>query len=134
MRRRSRLPVQPSGRRLWLGLDRWQFEHATAANLIPGPDTASGKWSAAAARTIAGRLAEIVAQIGSEHPIGARRAADRMAQRTGLYVSPLDVEVLVERGLLSAADRCKGHPLYAVQHLDAVAPEALAALVAEREA
>ena len=106
----------------WLGLDRWQVEAASAsAGLLPAPDCAAGRrWSAEVARRIAGRLPDIVAAVGTEPPIGARRAADRLAAQTGEEIQPRDVEGLASAGLLTAVAEYKGHPLYAPAAVDAL--------------
>jgi hypothetical protein len=118
----------------WLGLAHWQFEYARADDLIPAPDKTNGKWSHAAAEMFAERRAEILDRVGTEHPIGARRAAEKMAERTGLDVQAWDVETLVERKLLTAVDEYKGYDLYPVRALERVPAELLAELVDERQA
>lgn len=131
-------PIQLGTR---LGLARWQVEVACGRGLIPGPDLASGRWSAAVIKEVAGRVGAIVAAVGQEHPIGATRAARRLAERTGLDVAGADVALLAARGVLRVADvferRGESYDLYAPAELDQVAaahPELLAELVAERVA
>jgi hypothetical protein len=85
-------PIQLAGR---LGLAPWQFEAALDQQLIPSPDVGGRRWSAALADALAGQVDRIVAVVGAEHPIGAHRAAARLADRTGLDVERADVEVLI---------------------------------------
>jgi hypothetical protein len=117
-----------------LGIAVWQFEAALRRGLIPPADR-GGRWSAALIDDAAARIADIVAAVGDQAPIGANRAAERIGERLQLDVDRADVDSLAERGLLAAVDEYKGWPLYDVADLDRVAetePELLAALVAER--
>jgi len=124
-------PIQLAGH---LGLTTWAFETARERGLIPGPDVDGHRWSAAIARTLAGKVAEIVEEVGTEPPIGANRAAERLAGRTGLEVDRADVETLAGRGALRVVGHYEGWPLYDPRELDAVAAEVLAGVVAERQA
>jgi predicted Zn-dependent protease with MMP-like domain len=96
---------------------------------VPG-----GRWSAAAADDITARREEIIAMVGVDAPIGGHRAAERLAERTGLDVQKPDVQALADAGLLAVAGRFKEWPLWSCPQLDAVDVEALAAVVAERQA
>jgi hypothetical protein len=82
-------PIQLAGR---LGLAPWQFEAALDQQLIPPPDVGGRRWSAALADFLADQVDRIVAVVGAEHPIGAHRAAGRLADRIGLDVERADVE------------------------------------------
>jgi len=115
------------------GLARWQWEAARVDGLIPAPDVAGGRWSAAIADDVAARRDEIVAAIDPAPPLGGHRAADRLAQRAGLDVDRADVEALVEAGHLEVYDYFKEWPIYRCRDLDAVDAELLAPIVGERE-
>jgi Exonuclease len=115
------------------GLAAWQWDAAAAAELIPPPDR-DGRWSRTVADSIAARLEEIVAAVGTEPPVGGHRAADRVAGRTGLAVEKPDIEVLAATGALAAAGFYKGWPLWGCQDLDALGTDQVAAVVAERRA
>lgn len=123
--------VQASG---WLGIAMWQFEAAVRRELIPPADV-SGRWSTALLERALERIPGILAQVGEHPPIGANRAAKRLGQRLELDVTREDVEILVERDLLSVAGYYKDLALYDVRDLDQVADEwaeVLAAIIAER--
>jgi len=72
--------------------------------------------------------------VGDRAPVGANRAADELAARTGLPVERADVEALAEAGLLAPAGQYKGWPLYGCRALDGVDVDELGAVVAERQA
>lgn len=116
-----------------LGLAEWQFEAARHLGLVPEPDLGR-RWSAAVADTLAPRASEIVEAVGTECPIGANRAAARLAERTGLEAKRADVEELAERGALDVTGHYKDWPLYDPRQLDAVEVDVLAAVIAERKA
>jgi hypothetical protein len=127
-------PVQLAQR---LGLPTWTFTAARERGLIPEPDLAAGgrrRWSAALADTLAGKASEIVEVVGTEPPIGANRAAGRLAARTGLAVERADVETLAARGTLRIAGHYERWPLYDPRELDAIDVQVLAGVVAERQA
>lgn len=124
-------PVQVLAR---TGLARWQWAAGRAGGLIPGPDTPTGRWSRAVADAVAARREEILAAVGDEAPIGGHRAADRLAARTGLAVARPDVEALAEAGVLAVAGWYEDWPLWDCRDLDVVDVDALAAVVAERQA
>lgn len=101
------------------GLAEWQFEAARDRGLIPEPD-ASRRWSTAAAEQLAGRVTEIVAAVGMEYPIGAGRAAERLARHTCREVRRADAEALAERGQLEVVGEYREWPLYDPRQLDAL--------------
>ena len=70
-----------------LRLASWQFEAALRQQLIPLPDVGGRRWPT----PLADQVDRIVAAVGAEHPIGAHRAAARLADRTGLDVERADV-------------------------------------------
>ncbi|WP_433635486.1 hypothetical protein [Nocardia sp. CA-120079] len=125
-------PIQASRE---LGLARWQFEAARAQGTIGAPDRA-GRWSAELIADAADRIAQIRDGLPDGPPIGATRAAERIAHRLdGLTVAGVEVDALAQRGLLVEVDDYKGHPLYDQDDLDQVATEhagLIAQLVAER--
>jgi hypothetical protein len=116
------------------GLQRWQWEAATVAGLIPAADVDGGRWSAAAAAEVARRREEIVAAVGEQAPVGGHRAAARLAERTGLAVERPDIATLAAAGLLEVAGWYKDWPLWDCRQLDALGADQVAAVVAERQA
>jgi DNA polymerase III epsilon subunit-like protein len=115
------------------GLAEWQWDAGTAAGLIPAADVAGGRWSATAADQVAARRDEIVNAVGTEAPIGGHRAAQRLAERTGLDVQKWDVEALADAGAIAVAGWYKEYPLWGCRALDAVDVDQLGAVVAERQ-
>lgn len=120
-----------------IGLTRWQFEHGRTRRLIPDPDLPSGRWSAAAATALAARVAEIIAAVGAEHPVGAARCADRLGQRLGRDdVHPADIDALATAGHLAVVDvfekRGRRYDLYAPAAVDALAADLVNAVIATR--
>jgi len=116
-----------------LDLARWQMRLARERGLIPPPDLEGGRWSAAVAEQIAGHAAQIRAALGEDPPIGAVKAAQRLAVRVGLDVEPADIEVLVLSGDLEVVHRYQGRPLYDPHDLDALDPERVTEVVAARK-
>lgn len=118
-----------------LGLAVWMFEAALRRALIPPADH-GGRWSAEVIADAAARCDQIRAQLPDGPPIGATRAAVRIAERlVPVEVAAAEVEALAVRGLLTAVDNYKGHPLYDRSDLDRVAAEhseLIASLAAER--
>ncbi len=118
----------------YTGLAEWQWKAGTNVGLIPPADVNGRRWSIPAADAIAARRDEIVATVGTETPVGGRKAADRLAERTGLAVQKYDVEALADSGALAVVGWYKEWPLYSCRDLDAVDVEQLCAVVAERQA
>ncbi|MFI6134040.1 exonuclease domain-containing protein [Micromonospora sp. NPDC051141] len=114
-------------------LAEWQWDAGTTSGLIP-PADCGARWSIAVADQVAARREEIVAAVGTEAPIGGHRAAERLAERTGLDVEKEDVEALADAGALAVAGWYKQWPLWDCRALDAVDVDQLAAAVAERQA
>lgn len=134
-------PGRPKGRPLgpvqlarFIGLERWQMERAVDRGLVPAPDTDDGKWSRRAAAALRDRVADLRAAVGDHPGHGSVRAAEVLAERTGLDVHRDDVLELRERGLLVPAGAFRGHPMFARGDLDALSRDAVARVVAEREA
>ncbi|SUD49511.1 Exodeoxyribonuclease 10 [Nocardia otitidiscaviarum] len=118
-----------------IGLQRWQFERASAAGLLPRPEHTRG-WTPEQAEQIRNLVPAIVGRFGAEHPIGAARCADRLAARLAMTVQPCDIEALAEAGHLEVADTfTKGgrtYDLYAPAHVDALPAESVAAILTAR--
>lgn len=115
-------------------LPRWLIERALAEKLVPGPDVDGRRWSAAVADEVACRAEQIKTTLGTEHPIGANRAAERVAARTGLDVDGDDIRQVAEHGHLHAVDEYKGWPLFDCRDLDELDPGVLDPFIAERVA
>ncbi|MDL4813929.1 hypothetical protein [Actinomadura opuntiae] len=116
-----------------LGLARWQLRLGREHGLLPEPDLDGERWSAGLVEECAQRRAQVVARFGGEPPIGAVRAAARLAGRTGLDVERRDIEVLVARGHLEVIGGFRGHPLYLLRDIDALDPEEVREVVAARK-
>ena len=110
-----------------LRLERWQFDRVRQAGLIPGPDRARGRWSAAAAAEAEARAGQIRAAAGSVPDLGAVRAAGVLSFRLGVPVTADGVEELARRRLLPVAGSYKGWPVYDGRALEAFADTAAAA-------
>lgn len=111
----------------FLGLAKFQVERARAAGLIPPPDRARGRWSAAAAQVAAARLTEICATVGSVPDLGAGRVADLLTERLGVEVTYDGVVELGRRGLLPVCGEYKGWPVYDGQAVEALTDTAAVA-------
>ncbi|POM23725.1 hypothetical protein BTM25_23460 [Actinomadura rubteroloni] len=116
-----------------LDLGDWQFRAARTLGLVPDPDAGPGRWSAGLVDRCRGEADRIRAELGSDPPAGAARAAARLARRAVLDVERVDVEVLAASGVLPVAGRYRGHPVYLARHLDAVPTATLAEVVAARK-
>ena len=116
-----------------LGLAGWQMRLAREHELLPEPDLAGGRWSAHLAAECAGRIEPIRAAFGDEPPIGAVRAALRVAARVRLDVERADIEILVTRGELSMVGRFQEHPVYLLSDLDGLNPATVSEVVAARK-
>lgn len=75
---------------------------------------------------------------GSEHPIGAVRCAAQLADRTGLPVEAADIQALADTGALRVAQvytkRGRDYDLFRPAHIEALDPEQVATVIAERRA
>ncbi|WP_280376558.1 hypothetical protein [Nocardia wallacei] len=107
---------------LRLALEPWQFRVAVHMGLIPehGHD---GRWSQRVVDSVAGRVSQILDEVGSEFPVGAWRGADRIADRLGVPFSAEDFRLLVRQGFLTAVSQWKGSPTYSVRDIDALCSE-----------
>lgn len=116
-----------------LGLAGWQLRLAQEQGLFPRPDLADGRWSDALAEEYGPRAGHIQATLGDEPPMGALKAAARVAERIGLDVHRSDIEALVVSGKLTIASQYKDHPLYASRDLDELDPKMVTKLVVARK-
>lgn len=115
-------------------LARWQFERALQAGMLP-PQGHSRGWLPEQLAEIRALIPAIIERFGAEHPLGAARCADRLAERLGRDdVTRADIEALAEAGQLAVVDTFKGHDLFAPATVDALTDEQVAAVIADREA
>lgn len=122
-------PVQLARR---LGIKEWQLHHAQYRGLVPPPDIDGRRWSAAVAETFPDRDT-ILATVGDHPGIGSEKAAEHLAQRTGMDLERADVQDLAERGALRSVGEYKGWPLYALEDLDALPRDLLVTVLADRQ-
>ncbi|WP_239647289.1 hypothetical protein [Nocardiopsis baichengensis] len=127
-------PFGPVQLARFLGLERWQVERAAERGLLPAPDTEDGKWSRPTAQALLKRVTVLRAEIGDHPGHGSVRAAEVLAERTGLDVRRDDVLDLHDRGLLAPVGEFRGHPMFGRGALEALPREAVRAVVSEREA
>ncbi|WP_018657028.1 hypothetical protein [Actinomadura flavalba] len=116
-----------------LGLSQWQLRLAGEHGLVPAPDVGDHRWSLAGATACAERKASVLEAFGADPPLGAVRAAERLAGRLVLDVEKADIEVLAARGDLAAAGAFRGHPIYLPRDLDAVPERTLHEIVDARK-
>jgi hypothetical protein len=125
-----------------LGVDYGEWHRACQYGLIPSADRrapgnrGAGFWAKASVDELIARAEHLRAAIPPP-PIGARRSAEYLAERTGLEVLGQDVEHLARDGQLAAVDEFKGHDLYDPRELDALVDDesrmaALTTLVTDR--
>ncbi|MFI0356776.1 hypothetical protein [Actinomadura sp. 9N407] len=113
-----------------LGLAAWQLRLAVEHGLVPEPD-AEGRWPAETAGRA--RTGKIIEAFGEQPPVGAEKAAARLAPRLALDVERADVEVLVARGELTVISRYRRYPIYLLRELDALDAERVSEVVANRK-
>ncbi|MEV5574580.1 hypothetical protein AB0L06_31485 [Spirillospora sp. NPDC052269] len=116
-----------------LGLARWQLRLAGEHGLFPEPDLPGDLWSAETVAHCAERVDAVKAAFGTEPPIGAERAAVRLAARLRVDVERADVEVLVARDALEVIGMYRDYPLYLLRDLDALAPATVIKVVRARK-
>ncbi|WP_051712669.1 hypothetical protein [Spirillospora albida] len=114
-----------------LGLAPWQMRLGREHGLLPEPDRDGERWSAALAAELEG--GQVIARFGTEPPIGAGRAATRLAGRVGIDVERPDIAVLAAHGELRVISAFRGHPVYLLRDLDALDPDAVRAVVSTRK-
>jgi hypothetical protein len=115
-----------------LGLTEWQLRLAREHGLLPEPDR-GGRWSAELADECRARVPQIVSAFGRRAPVGAGKAAARLAQRLRLDVEKIDIEVLVARGDLTMIGSFRRHPIYLQRDLDGLDAATVAEVVAARK-
>ncbi|MFI8854817.1 hypothetical protein ACIGW3_32060 [Streptomyces sp. NPDC053499] len=130
-RRETFGPVQLSR---YLGLKTWQLQRARERGLVPEPDTEQKRWSKELAEALPDRVEEILAAVGDHPGLGSEKAAEHLAQHTGLEVERADVQLLAERGLLRPVGDFRGWPLYAIEDLDGLDPADVTAAISDRHA
>jgi hypothetical protein len=123
-RRKDYGPVQLAG---FLGLCQFQVERALADGLIPGPDRARSRWSAAIAEDALARVDDIREAAGSVPDVGSVRAAEVLTGRLGITVTGDGVAELARRSLIPVAGYYKGWPLYDGRALETFTDEGAAA-------
>lgn len=116
-----------------IGLSGWQVRLGREHGLLPDPDLDGERWSPELVEEAGAKAAHVIAAFGNDPPIGAARAADRLAVALGLDVERPDVEVLVTRGDLRVVSHYREYPVYLRRDVDALAPEAVAEVVAARK-
>ncbi|MGW8768357.1 hypothetical protein ACWGN5_38430 [Streptomyces sp. NPDC055815] len=95
-----------------LGFELWRFERALERGLIPPPDVAGRRWSAALVDAAAARAEEIRTATGTLPDMGATRAAELLADRLGVPADADTVAELARAGLIPRTGSYKGHTLY----------------------
>ncbi|MER5970472.1 hypothetical protein ABT112_12175 [Streptomyces sp. NPDC002055] len=118
----------------WLGLENWQVPRAVQQGVIPPPDVDAKRWSYAVATTLPDRVEEIRAAVGDHPGLGSIKAAEHLSLRVQRDVERVDVQTLADQGLLRPRGEFKGHPMYAVDDLDELPEEHIAATVRDRHA
>ncbi|MFC4908472.1 hypothetical protein [Actinomadura gamaensis] len=116
-----------------LGLASWQLRLAREHDMVPEPDRPGDRWGPKTAAQCVERVDAIKAAFGDEPPIGAERAAARLAARVRMDVERADVEVLVAQDALEVVGLFRGHRLYLLRDLDALAPDTVTKVVRARK-
>ncbi|MFI6341015.1 hypothetical protein [Streptomyces sp. NPDC050535] len=94
------------------GLALWQFDRAQRLGLIPVPDVAGDRWSAAVFDTAVARIDAIRQAVGVMPDVGAARAEEHLAERFTMTVHPGTAAELARRGHLPRRGEYRGRPLY----------------------
>lgn len=115
-----------------LGLKDWQVTRAQQRGLIPAPDLEGGRWSQTAVEPLTTLVPRIVAELGDHPGLGSQKAAEHLAQHTGLAVERTDIQDLADRGALHPVGEFKGWPMYGIDALDALPRDQVSALLTER--
>lgn len=113
-------PVQLRDR---LGWQEWQFERARAENLVPPPNLVVGslgtrRWSDDVVAGLAARVGALTAQLGRYPDVGAKRAAEILAERLGVPVESHAVADLGRAGRIPVVGEHEGRPLYCGRALE----------------
>lgn len=89
-------------------LEPWQIHAGIRFGVIPpatadpaDPEGAGRVWPAAVVDAV--DPAAVLAAVGTDHPVGIQRAAEHLAQATGLPVQPSDITALTDAGVLTVA-------------------------------
>ncbi|MFC5182374.1 hypothetical protein [Actinomadura harenae] len=116
-----------------LELARWQLRLGREHGMLPNPDLPGDLWSPEAVADCTERVGAVKAAFGADPPIGAERAAVRLAARVRMDVERADVEVLVARDALEVVSTYRDYPLYLLRDLDALAPATVIKVVRARK-
>ncbi|SUA48658.1 Uncharacterised protein [Nocardia africana] len=100
-----------------LGLAPWQFEVAVRIELLPD-HSGTGYWSERVLDSVARRVDEIRERVGSEYPVGTKRAAERIERNVGKPFSVADFRALIHQGVFTPVSEYKGWPVYSVVDID----------------
>lgn len=119
-----------------VGLERWQFERAKTAGMLPTPGHTQG-WLPEQIDQVRELVPAILERFGTKHPIGASRCAEQLGERLGLEVDNADIHTLNAAGHLTLAGtfykRGKNHRLYYPAEIDALDADLVRQLVDERQ-
>jgi hypothetical protein len=99
--------------------------HAQELGLLPPPDAAGGRWSAAAAQALQLQWPGLAAALQAAQELGAQRCAQLLSRATGLAVRSVHVQALADRGLLAPSRAYRHRPLYRVADVQALADDPL---------
>lgn len=120
-----------------VGLRTWHIEYAEFLDMLPEPAD-KHSWSAAQVKQIQARRSEIVARVGTEHPLGADRCAERLANRLMIKIIGDDVRVLYEAGHLEVVgvyappDGDTDKALFALHQVDALPSDVVQSVMVDR--
>ncbi|MFJ8158428.1 hypothetical protein [Streptomyces sp. NPDC094468] len=90
----------------------WQFSRAQRLGLIPSPDVAGGRWSAAVFDDAVARIDTIRQAVGTVPDVGATRAEEHLAARFSIVVHAGTAAELARRGHLPVVGEYRHRPLY----------------------
>lgn len=93
-----------------LGLGQHQITRAVTDGMIPAPK--NGRWSAEDVEALRSRVAQIREQVGELPDLGARRAAEFLAERFAMEIAAHAIVELARKQLLPVAGHYKDSPLY----------------------
>lgn len=113
-----------------LGLDGWQWRRGRNEGLIPPADIPAGRgaarWSEAAYQELAGRLEQLVADLGTVPDCGSWKAAKYLTDKFDLvFDGDHIIHELVRVGALRTAGDYEGYTLYSGRDLEAITDRAL---------
>lgn len=90
----------------------WQFTRAQRLGLIPSPDVAGGRWSAAVFDDAVAGIDTIRQAVGTLPDVGATRAEEHLADRFSITVHAGTAAELARRGHLPVVGEYRDRPLY----------------------